>query len=344
MKSKMITNMPQKSCSVFVSHAASESDLVHDLVDHLERILPSLKFFVSSSYMSLKPGAVWWDEIQKNLKDVKVILACVSRQSASKPWILFESGIGLGREAILVPVILDDLPTSKLGPPLSMFQAFRIDDSQGFEHLIDQIAAATGVQVERSLIEKESSLLTKKVSSSNDLSMGFYAGLNRKDITTGWERYGGNLQFPDVCKDYLSFGSSSNNAFRYPPDDTLNAPWQYWGFRIRSTFDVHIYVVIRLIEGTIRKIYASSNHNSWGFTGNPTDEFRVPLERIPNGKWQVIIVDVQSLEDDFPQPIKTIIGARVRGPLQLSHIWCVKDLKQIPNKFRSIAKLISYPR
>jgi hypothetical protein len=349
----MKNNIPPKPCLVFVSHAASDSDSVQYLVERLGCVLPELIFFVSSSYKSLKPGAIWWEEIQKNLQDVKVILGCVSRQSINRPWVLFESGIGLGRGGILIPVILDDLPNSKLEPPLSMFQAFRIDDSDGFEHLIGQISESTGVRVQQSLVKKESYSLKKKISASNDKSMGIYIGLTRMNIAVGWVRYGsGNLQFPHICRNFLSFGDSFDNAFRYPPNDTLNAPWQYLGFRIRHQNDgisydssICIYAKVKLVDDSTRFIFVSSAHSSWGFTGIPVDEYRVPLGDIPKQRWKVIIVDVQSLEKDFPQPIKEIIGLRVRGgPFQLSHVWCARDLKQIPRKFCSNAKLISYPR
>jgi len=337
-------DIKQNMQRVFLSHSDSDSGIVKYLAEHLNQVFPSLSFFVSSSYESLRPGDDWWDKIRGNLEDAKVILACVSRLSINRPWILFESGFGLGHKAILIPIILDDLPISELGPPLSMFQVIRLDDSKGLMHLIYRISQATGTQVEDDLIDKQIPSLNRDLFASIDTSTGFYVGSAKIDIASGWQRYHGDLNTLKTQKGYLSIGNSFDDAFQYPPEDTLKAPWQYWGFRIRRTFDVHIYAVVRLIDGTNRKIYASSNLNSWGFTGDPIDEFRVPLGKLPKNKWQVVIINTRSLEHEFESPIQAIIGVRVRGPLHISHVWCVEDIEQIPAEFNSEAKVISYPR
>ena len=341
----------QKHGCVFIIHAAFETLLVDALARSLERIFPSLDFFVSSLHDSLNPGDVWWDkirensadlEMQKNLECPKMVLVCISRQSINKPGILFESGIGLGCGAKLLPVIIDDLPVSALELPLSMFQAFTLK-TDGFQRLVDRIANTTGVLVERDLVNLEASSLAKDVSISSEISMGFYVGFNKKDITSGWLRYDGDPQTIEIHDGYVSIGYSYIDGFRYPHDDSLSAPWQYWGFRIRCVNDVNIYAVLRLFDGSSKKIYVSSMHNSWGFTSEPIDEFRVPLRHIPKNEWIVIIIDISSLESEFEYPAKTIIGIRVRGPLQLSHMWCVKEVTQIPDKYSSIAIHISYP-
>lgn len=337
-------NMAQVVPSVFVSHAASESSVVHCLVESLQLALPGLSFFVSSSYKSMKPGAVWWDEIREQLRHAKVLLACISRQSVNKPWILFECGAGLGCGGVVLPVVLDDLPTSVLAPPLSMFQAIRLDDAHGFVHLVERIAAATATQFGEDRVAQKSFSLLGERPPSVDMSMGVYLGRARIDIAYGWQRYAGDSRTFEVCGGYLSIGHSFDDGFRYPPDDSLSAPWQYFGFRIRRTYDVHMYAVLRHLDGSFGKIYASSVLDSWGFTSDPTDEFRVPLGPLPKGRWHVVIIDMRSLEREFESPVQAIAGFRVRGPLQLSHIWCVEALTQIPSKYRSAGTLISYPR
>lgn len=181
-----------------------------------------------------------------------------------------------------------------------------------------------------------------EVSAAVDTSMGFYVGSSRMDITTGWQRYCGDPLTFEIQRGYLSIGKSFYDGFRFPLTNSLNAPWKYWGFRIRAKQSVHIYAVVRLLDGSSRKIFVSSGHNSWGFTGLPVDEYCVPLGFVPKDKWHVIIVDVSSFKDDFESPIQAINGVLVRGPLYLSHIWCVEDTSQITNKFRSV-KLVSYP-
>lgn len=334
----------QNTQLVFLSHSDSDSEKVKELAILLQSEFPDLSFFVSSSYESLRPGDDWWDKIRGNLEDAKVILTCVSRFSINKPWILFESGFGLGNKAILIPIILDDLPISELGSPLSMFQAIRLNDTKRLMHLVNRISQATGKKPKEETFEREILLSNGNLFTSVDISMGFYAGPSKIDITSGWQCYQGNPNTLRIKKEYLSIGDTFNDAFRYPPEDTLKAPWQYWGFRIRRTSDVHLYAVVRLIDGTNKKIYASSNHNSWGFSGDPIDEFRVPLVKIPKNKWQVVIIDASSIEHKFESPIQAIIGMRVRGPLHISHIWCLDAIENVPKEFISDIKVIAYPR
>ncbi len=334
--------MPKIKPSVFISHAVFEADIINKLVDYLQTVLPDVSFFVSSSYDSLKPGAIWWDEIRQTLANVKIILACVSRQSIGKPWILFESGVGVGCKALLIPVILDDLPFSELSLPLSMFQSIQLDQV-GLSSLVELISQNTGTRISNEHILKEPIPRFTEIPISIESSMGVYSGTNRYDITSGWQRYAGNHHTFQIRKNYLSIGESFSDGFRYPPSDSLIAPWKHLAFRIKRTQDVYFYAVLRCLDGSMPKIFVSSIVNTWGFTSDPTDEYRVPMVSIPKGRWQVIVVNLRSLERELKSPIQSIAGFRVRGPLLLSHIWCVDNLAYISDEFLNDATILSYP-
>lgn len=325
---------------VFISHAASESDIIRKLVEFFQVALPDVSFFVASSYSSVKPGAVWWDEIRQTLANVKVMLACISRQSVGKPWILFESGVGIGCNALLIPVILDDLPFAELGLPLSMYQAIRLDQV-GLSSLVELVAKNTGTRINTQILREMPRF--SEIPSSIESSMGVYLGTKRYDITSGWQRYVGSHQTLQIHKGYISLGKSFDDGFRYPPVDSLLAPWQYLAFRIKRTQEVYFYAALRCIDGSMPRLFVSSVVNTWGFTGDPTHEFRIPVHSIPMGKWHVLIVDVGSLEREFKSPVQAIAGFRVRGPLLLSHIWCVEQPAGIPDEFLKAATRLSYP-
>ncbi len=335
--------MQELQPKVFVSHSTTEADVVKELVDSLQTILPDVSFFVSSSLRSLRPGAVWWDEIRGALAGAKIVLACMSRVTAGNLWTLFESGVGLGHGAVVIPVILDDMPASGIPGPLSAFQAVQVDHEGGLVSLAGLIAQATGTEPYYERAHTDHALGYHEGPEGIDCAPGVYAGATRYDITSGWQHYSGDQRTLELCRGYVSIGRSFSDGFRYPPRDSLSAPWRFFGFRIKRQEDVHVYLVLRCVGGSSVKLYASSGVQSWGFSGDPKDEFRVPLLSVPRGKWHVVIISVQSVEPQLGVPIQNAIGLRVRGPLYVSHIWCTDDLATIPEQYRGGASLVSYP-
>lgn len=328
--------------SVFVSHAASERKKVLELVDYLKACLPAdVAFYVSSSYQSLKPGTEWWAEVTNTLATSKVILACISRQSLNKPWILFESGVGVGAGAIVIPIILDDLPYTALGPPLSMYQAVRLD-KDGLLNLVKRIATETNTRAKLEALTKRPLPDITGVPKRAGTLPGIYLGSKRIELN-GWHAYKGDARNFERLDGYISIGKSFDDGFKYPASDLLEAPWRFWGFRIKRTQEMHIYAAVRCIDGKTHLIYVTTNANVWGFEGKWKDEFIVPAPFIPGDEWQVVVVNMISLESKLESPIQAITGFLARGPLMLSHIWCVDEVKQIPKQFRENAEHLVYP-
>ncbi|KPJ49785.1 MAG: hypothetical protein AMJ38_02780 [Dehalococcoidia bacterium DG_22] len=333
--------MSQQKPVVFISHAEFEADLIRKLADYLQEALPDVFFFVSSSD-SLEPGAIWTQEIRRALQDARIVLACISRQSVDRPWVLFETGFGAGRGNRVIPLILDDLPFSALTPPLSMFQAVRPDQEQ-FVKLVESIAKETNTQPDTAGLDRAAASRLVEALEPGGSSPGVYLGDAWNNIRIGWSRYDGDPRTFEAHKGYVSIGRSFTDGFRYPPRDTLMGPWHYFAFRAQRRQEIHVYAILKHVDGSARKLYVSSIVNSWGFTGDPTDEFRVPIPPLAKGRWKVIVVDVRSLEHDFDSPVRGTIGFRVRGPLWLSHMWCVDQLTQIPEEYLEEAVRLSYP-
>jgi hypothetical protein len=333
--------MKSSPVAVFVSHTSSEATIVNHLVEYLRVALPDIEFYVSSSYQSLKPGASWWDDIRSTLSDAKVILACISRQSINKPWILFETGVGLGCGAVVIPVILDDLPDSQVGPPLSMYQAVRME-RHSLKHLAASIGENTRTRVHTNRLQRKRVPEFGELNVSAGTPAGIYCG-NKHAGVGGWQRYDGNPNSYRESSAYVSIGNSFDDGFRYPPSDSLDAPFHFWGFRIKPTHGVHIYAAVKCANGRTYKVYVNSDANGWGFISDPTNEFVVPGSVIPNNTWQIVIVNISSLENKFESPIRAIVGFRARGPLMLSHVWCVDKLAQIPRALTKKAIHLVYP-
>ena len=326
--------------TIFVSHAADDADHVAHLVAALRITFPRATIFFSSSPDSLRPGDVWWDQIREMLDRTKVVLVCVSRWSLERPWLMFEAGIALGHGQVVLPVIMDDMPTSALKPPLSMFQAIRFSE-ETLPTLFNRIASEIGIAPQT---QETSLMLTRPASMSPRSVPGVYTDTTHMDLRSGWVPYTGNPRSLLIQRDYVAIGNSFGDGFRFPPADSLTAPWRVFGFRLRYVDHVYIYPVLRLVDGSTRKIIATTAESAWGFTGTPSDEYRVPLGNLPTKRWIVAWINVVSLEPDFPAAIQTLIGIRVRGPLWLSHIWCVNSPEQIPSEYRAVGIEFRYPR
>lgn len=326
--------------SVFLSHSAVDSEYVARLQRLLKAAFPGIAIFVSSSSESILPGDVWWDRIREELLCSAIVIACISRASADRPWVLFESGVALGLGRPLVPVILDDLPMNRLSAPLSLFQAI-ILDGPGAVYLVNRVSAEIGMPSVQAAALPAS--MVQRASRGNT-APGFYVGRKRLDMTAVWPCYGGDPRSFKPGRDFVSIGSSFSDAFRFPPADTLTAPWRHFGFRALSPDGIHVYAILRLNDQSLRTVFLSTSLGAWGYTGNPRDEYRVPLGDLPKHSWTVVIFDVGSIEPDLPAAPMAIAGIRVRGPLLLSHVWCLDSRGTLPVPFRRNLVNVAYPR
>jgi hypothetical protein len=253
---------------------------------------------------------------------------------------MFEAGTAVGAGRTVVPVIVDDLPFTEVQPPLSMFIPTRFSDGE-VATLLDRIAGEIGLAAQ--MPEAVAALV--RTPNPALQAPGLWSGGDHLDLRTGWVPYGsGNPRSLKVHRDHVAIGNSYDDSFRYPPADTLTAPWRTFGFRLRHTGGVWIYPVFRLMDGSMCKIIASSAFSTWGFTGSEGDEYRVPLGTLPKNRWLVAWIDVQSVERDFPARIQHLAGVRARGPLWISHIWCVDSPDAIPAEYRDSGREFRYPR
>jgi hypothetical protein len=78
-------------------------------------------------------------KILSNLENAQGGLLCLTPQNLKAPWIHFEAGTLLGK--LVYPFLFDVSPT-KLGPPLSCFQATRAvrEDTRNLIHAINKSA------------------------------------------------------------------------------------------------------------------------------------------------------------------------------------------------------------
>ena len=105
------------------------------LRDALDQLLPNLEIWSPGS--DIAAGMRWRDELQHAIQTSDLALVCVTNDSRSSPWLLYEVGVISGH-AITVMLWLVDVDASELVGPLAQFQAIR-SDSQSFQMLADLV-------------------------------------------------------------------------------------------------------------------------------------------------------------------------------------------------------------
>ena len=329
---------------IFVSHSNDDAQEVSNIITYLKNSFQSVDFFVSSSFYSIQTGSIWFEEIRDNLFNCQLVLTCLSRNSIKKPWVIFESGAGFGRGIKLLPLIIDDLPLSALEDnPLFLLQVLQLEN-YGMQRLIKKMGDLLKLNPDINWINNEKFNTINPITNVLAQKPGVYISGTKFDIFNGWVRYTGSGDNFLINRNSITIGKSFDDGFRYPPNDSLNAPWKYWGFRIRPKNNIWIYAVIKNLNDETEKILVSSQGSNWGYIANPKDEFVIPISKMGKDKWCNIFVDLKSIEIDLRSPIKSIIGFKARGPLELSHIWCLNNINEIPDTVKNDYKLISYPR
>lgn len=106
---------------VFMSWSGQRSKLTAELLhDWIKCVIQAAQPWISSK--GIERGALWFSEINNELKDTSVGIICLTAENKNAPWILFEAGaLAKGLANSRVCTFLVDLETADLQPPLSQF-------------------------------------------------------------------------------------------------------------------------------------------------------------------------------------------------------------------------------
>lgn len=106
---------------VFLSWSGRRSEKVAILLrDWLSCVIQSTRPWISSR--DIDRGALWFTEINDQLKETSVGIVCLTHENKEKPWILFEAGaLAKGLSSSRLCTFLVDLDSADIKPPLSQF-------------------------------------------------------------------------------------------------------------------------------------------------------------------------------------------------------------------------------
>lgn len=106
---------------VFMSWSGQRSKLTAELLyDWIKCVIQAAQPWISSK--GIERGALWFSEINNELKDTAVGIICLTQENKNAPWILFEAGaLAKGLSTNRVCTLLVDLKSPDLQPPLAQF-------------------------------------------------------------------------------------------------------------------------------------------------------------------------------------------------------------------------------
>lgn len=106
---------------IFVSWSGNRSRAVAELFSEwLKCVIQASQPWISTR--DIDRGAIWFSEINDNLRDVSVGVVFLTQENKDKPWILFETGaLAKGLTSNRVCTFLIDLNPSDLQDPLAQF-------------------------------------------------------------------------------------------------------------------------------------------------------------------------------------------------------------------------------
>lgn len=107
-------------------------------------VIQSAKPWMSAT--DIEKGSRGLDEIARALEGVRVGISCVTPESATAPWLLFEAGAlskSLDDKSRLCTLLLGGLRPNDVLPPLGLFQATRVEKAE-IRQLIGSVNRALG--------------------------------------------------------------------------------------------------------------------------------------------------------------------------------------------------------
>lgn len=127
----------------FLSHSVRDKKLAEIIATALKRItLNQISPWYSSDDSGsggLQPGMIWFNAILEKLSNSKAIVAILTPNSISRPWIYYESGLGQTLENCEIMPICIGINRDAVYPPLGLYQCYQLSDYNSFREFIAKL-------------------------------------------------------------------------------------------------------------------------------------------------------------------------------------------------------------
>lgn len=142
--------------TVFISHSSRDEKMVRKLKGLLDKkVGNTLDIFVSSDGQSIPLGRNWVYEIEKALKNSKIMFVLLSPNSIRSNWIYFEAGFAYSNDIKVIPIGILGIDLSQVLPPMSLLQGFNINSVESLNNLVSVINREFNYSLEASFTYEE---------------------------------------------------------------------------------------------------------------------------------------------------------------------------------------------
>ena len=127
---------------IFISHSTEEAPVAIALKQLLRRIFGrEIEVFVSSDFRSLESGKGRYESIIRALGESKAVVALLSQHSEFRPWVLFEFGLAVGSQKLVVPFTFRGLDKNDVGEPYANALVRDLHNKNDFSAAMDELSA-----------------------------------------------------------------------------------------------------------------------------------------------------------------------------------------------------------
>jgi TIR domain len=153
--------MPQPRGRFFISHSSKDKTLT----THFGQLLRNVSLHQIEPWFSsdgdhaggLQPGDMWFEKIRDKMNSSSAIIALITKSSVSSRWVFFESGFGAAiADKKLILVTHDIGSMADIPEPLSRWQAFRIDKSEGLREFCGKLLSIYDIVFDDALFKTHS--------------------------------------------------------------------------------------------------------------------------------------------------------------------------------------------
>jgi hypothetical protein len=106
---------------VFLSYSSASQPWVRRFLDALTASGITTWFDAHE----ILPGDRWRDQVEKALRQSRVLVMVITQESVQRPWTFFELGAALADEKRIVPVLSEDVDPSDIPALVRQFQFVR---------------------------------------------------------------------------------------------------------------------------------------------------------------------------------------------------------------------------
>src|SRR4051794_6043831 len=127
----------------FLSHFSEDKEIAELIANILKRVsLEQIQPWYSSDSSptgGLNPGSQWFAEILSKLKSSSALIAIITPNSISRPWLYFESGIAQAVENCEVIPVCVGISKEKVYSPLGAYQIYQLSDYRALRDFIGKL-------------------------------------------------------------------------------------------------------------------------------------------------------------------------------------------------------------